>query len=190
MEPELIAEVRTSAKILTEGGTIVYPTDTVWGIGCDATDPLAVARIFDLKQRPDSRALICLVSDQAMLERYLETVPDVAYDLLDLATKPLTIIYDRPKGIAPNLLAPDGSLGIRVATDTFCKYLIGRLKRPIVSTSANVSGQPTPCSFDEIAPVILKGVDYVVNLHREKRNGPASSIIKLGNDGTVKVIRE
>lgn len=176
--------------MLEQGSLILYPTDTVWGIGCDATNEEAVKKVSALKQREDSKAFICLVANDAMLERHIEKVPEVAYDILDLAIKPTTIIYDSPKGVAKNLITEDNTLAIRVASDKFCKYLINKLKKPIVSTSANISGTPTPKSFSKISPVILKGVDYVVNLQRNQKNEFSSSIIKLGNDGTVKVIRE
>jgi L-threonylcarbamoyladenylate synthase len=182
--------LKEALEALSNGGLIVYPTDTVWGIGCDATNEAAVRRIYDLKQRADSKALICLVANEAMLERHVAKVPEVAYDLIGLSDKPITIIYDRPKGVAKNLIAADNTLGIRVASDKFCRYLIANFKKPIVSTSANISGTPTPKRFSEISPVILKGVDYVVNLHRDSANGEPSAIIKLSNDGTVKVIRE
>jgi len=183
-------EINKCIEILESGGLILYPTDTVWGIGCDATNELAVKKVFHLKQRDDSKALICLVANDAMLERHIEQVPELAYDLMDLSTKPTTIIYDKPKGVAKNLVASDNTLAIRVASDKFCKYLIGKFKRPIVSTSANISGTPTPKSFQNIDKAILSGVDYVVNLHQEKQNESASAIIRLGNDGTVKIIRE
>ncbi|WP_422861512.1 L-threonylcarbamoyladenylate synthase [Flagellimonas sp. W118] len=183
-------EINTCIKELQEGNLILYPTDTVWGIGCDATNPEAVKKVYQLKNREDSKALICLVAHQAMLERHIEEVPDVAYDLIDLAEKPITIVFDQPKGIAKNLIAEDNTLAIRVASDKFCQYLINKFGKPIVSTSANVSGMPTPKQFKEIAPEILKGVDYVVNLPDENKNPSPSSIIKLGNDGQVKVIRE
>jgi len=183
-------ELNNCLEVLNEGGLILYPTDTVWGIGCDATDEAAVQKVYELKQREDSKALICLVANDVMLERHVEHVPDIAYDLIDLSTKPTTIIYDRPKGIAKNLVAQDNTLAIRVASDKFCRYLINTFKKPIVSTSANISGRPTPKTFLEIEDVILKGVDYVVNLEPEKIGNSPSSIIKLSNDGTVKVIRE
>ncbi|WP_419214201.1 L-threonylcarbamoyladenylate synthase [Maribacter sp. X9] len=183
-------EINKCVEILENGGLILYPTDTVWGIGCDATNELAVKKVFDLKQRDDSKALICLVANDAMLERHVEKVPEIAYDLMDLSTKPITIIYDKPNGVAKNLIAEDNTLALRVASDKFCKYLIGKFKRPIVSTSANISGTPTPKSFKNIDKAILSGVDYVVNLHQDKQNESASSIIRLGNDGTVKIIRE
>lgn len=183
-------EINNCIEVLTKGGLILYPTDTVWGIGCDATNETAVKKAYELKQREDSKALICLVANDAMLERHVEKVPEVAYDILDLATKPTTIIYDNPIGLAKNAIAQDNTMAIRVASDKFCQYLINKFKRPIISTSANLAGKTTPRSFHEISGPILKGVDYIVNLHHDKKNGPPSSIIKLGNDGTVKVIRE
>ncbi|WP_339838404.1 L-threonylcarbamoyladenylate synthase [uncultured Maribacter sp.] len=183
-------EINKCIEVLENGGLILYPTDTVWGIGCDATNETAVEKVFKLKQRKDSKVLICLVANDAMLEKHVEKVPDLAYDLIDLATKPTTIIYDKPRGVAKNLIASDNTLAIRVASDKFCQYLIGKFKKPIVSTSANISGENTPKSFQNIDKAILSGVDYVVNLHREKQNDSASSIIRLSNDNTVKIIRE
>ncbi|MDE3741888.1 L-threonylcarbamoyladenylate synthase [Maribacter polysaccharolyticus] len=186
----MTTEINNCIEILSNGGLILYPTDTVWGIGCDATNAAAVEKVYDLKKRNDSKALICLVANDAMLERHVEKVPEVAYDILDLATKPTTIIYDKPIGLAKNAIAQDNTIAIRVASDKFCQYLINKFKKPIISTSANIAGEPTPRGFHEISDLILKGVDYVVNLQHEKKNGPPSSIIKLGNDGTVKIIRE
>ena len=183
-------EIEKCLDVLQEGGLIVYPTDTVWGIGCDATNKEAVKKVFALKEREDSKALICLVANQAMLERYVPEVPDLAYDLMDLSTKPLTIIYDNPKGIAENLIAADNTLAIRVASDRFCQQLVQRFRKPIVSTSANLAGAPTPGSFHQISTPILKGVDYVVALYQDANNQQSSSIIKLSKDGTVMVIRE
>ena len=183
-------EINKCIEVLNQGGLIIYPTDTVWGIGCDASNEAAVKKIYDLKQREDSKALICLVANDAMLERTVENVPDLAYDIMDLSTKPTTIVYDGPKGVAKNLIAEDNTLAIRVASDKFCRYLINKFKKPIVSTSSNISGQPTPKSFAEIDEVILKGVDYVVNLQPEQKNAVPSAIIKLSSDGTVKIIRE
>ena len=150
-------EVNKCLDVLKRGGTICYPTDTVWGIGCDATHAEAVEKIYDLKQRHESKALICLVSDFKMLNQFVDEVPEVAYDILKYAQKPTTIIYDRPIRIAENLVAEDQSLAIRVVRDPFCKQLIQRLKRPLVSTSANVSGEPTPKSYAEISKLILEG---------------------------------
>lgn len=183
-------EIDNAIAILNEGGLILYPTDTVWGIGCDATNKKAVDRIFKLKKRSDKKTMICLVSNQFMLEQYVKQVPEPAYDIMDIAEKPITIIYDDPKGVAENLIADDNTLAIRVASDQFCKRLIQKFKRPIVSTSANIAGEPTPGNFSEISNLILKGVDYVVNLEGNSTIKSPSSIIKLGNDGTVKIIRK
>ena len=183
-------EINNCLEELKKGNLILYPTDTIWGIGCDATNPEAVKKVYQLKQREDSKALICLVSNQAMLERHVKQVPDVAYDIMDFATKPTTIVFDEPVGVAKNLIATDNTLAIRVASDKFCQYLINNFGKPIVSTSANISGLPSPKHFKEIAAEILKGVDYVVNLPDENKDPSPSSIIKLSNDGQVKVIRE
>tara|TARA_R110002050_G_scaffold100580_1_gene208076 strand:- start:6368 stop:6928 length:561 start_codon:yes stop_codon:yes gene_type:complete len=183
-------EINNCIEVLSKGGIILYPTDTVWGIGCDATNMDAVAKVYALKKRVNTKTMICLVANDFMLEKYVKEVPEVAFDIIDLATKPTTIVYDEPIGVAKNLIAEDNSLAIRIASDKFCQYLINKFKKPIVSTSANVAGQKTPQNFEEISDVILKGVDYVVNLHSEQNLGTPSSIIKLGNDGTVKIIRE
>ncbi len=184
------SEINKSVQTLKEGGLILYPTDTVWGIGCDASNAEAVDKIFKLKQREDSKALICLVADDRMLKKYIKTIPEVAYDILDVSEEPITIIYDEPQNLASNLVASDNTIAIRIPNDEFCFQLLRRFNGAIVSTSANVSGFPTPKSFKEISPDILKGVDYVVNLHHEKISSKPSSIIKLGNDGKVKIIRQ
>ncbi|MBX2827831.1 MAG: threonylcarbamoyl-AMP synthase [Flavobacteriaceae bacterium] len=183
-------EIEKAIAVLKRGGTILYPTDTVWGIGCDATNEDAIQAVYRLKQREESKALICLVSDFKMLNQYVEDVPEVAYDILKYAAKPTTIIYDDPIRVAMNLIADDNSLAIRVSKDDFCKKLIRKFRRPIVSTSANISGMKTPATFKEISPEILEGVDYVVNLQQNKKPAKPSAIIKLKNDGTVKVIRD
>jgi len=183
-------EIENTLLILKKGGLILYPTDTVWGIGCDATNPDAVDKVFQLKKRSDEKSLICLVNDFRMLNEYVENVPEVAYDILKYAKKPTTIIYDDPIRVAENIIAEDNSLAIRVTKDEFCKKLIQKFRRPLVSTSANISGAKTPQSYAEIDPLILEGVDYVVNLHHEKKSGKPSAIIKLKNDGSVKVIRQ
>lgn len=183
-------EIENAITVLKRGGLILYPTDTVWGIGCDATNPDAVDKVFKLKQRSDEKSLICLVNDFRMLNEYVENIPEVAYDILKYAKKPTTIIYDDPIRVAENIIADDNSLAIRVTKDEFCKKLIQRFRRPLVSTSANISGEKTPQSYAEIDPLILEGVDYVVNLQHEKKSGKPSAIIKLKNDGSVKVIRQ
>ena len=182
-------EIENALLILKKGGLILYPTDTVWGIGCDATNEDAVEKVFQLKKRSDKKSLICLVSDFKMLNEYIQNVPEVAYDILKYAKKPTTIIYDDPIRVAENIIAADNSLAIRVAKDDFCKKLIKKFRRPIVSTSANISDSKTPQSFAEIEPLILEGVDYVVNLRHQDKSGKPSAIIKLKNDGSVKIIR-
>ncbi len=184
------AELTKSLNILKKGGIILYPTDTVWGIGCDATHIQAVEALFLLKNRATSKAMICLVSDFKMLNRYIEEVPEVAYDILKYATQPTTIVYERPLGIATNLIAPDNTLAFRVIREGFAHQLIKKLKRPLVSTSANISGEPTPANFDEISLHILNGVDYVVPLQSPKKNSKPSTIIKLKSNGEVTVIRK
>jgi len=183
-------ELQNAHETLKRGKLILYPTDTVWGIGCDATNFEAVQKIYDLKKREESKSMICLVSDFKMLNQYIEDIPEVAYDILKYAQRPTTIIYDKPRHVAENLVADDNTLAIRVVNDTFCRNLIKRFKKPIVSTSANFSGQSTPKSFKEIHEDILKGVDYVVNLNHQKKSSKASSIIKLTSDGIVSIIRE
>ncbi|MCF4101331.1 threonylcarbamoyl-AMP synthase [Gillisia sp. M10.2A] len=183
-------ETEKTLEVLKKGGIILYPTDTVWGIGCDATNAAAVAKVYALKKRADKKALICLVNSIKMLEKHVDLVPEPAYLIIEHADKPTTIIYDNPLRVANNLVAEDETLAIRVTKDKFCEQLIYKFRKPIVSTSANISGQPTPQSFAQISPEILKGVDYVVNLHRSKVSGKPSSIIKIGNDRSVKVIRK
>lgn len=183
-------ELNNAYAVLKRGGIILYPTDTVWGIGCDATNADAIDRIYALKKRSEDKALICLVSDFKMLNQFVEEVPEVAYDILKYAAKPTTIIYDKPIRVAENLVGSDNTLGIRVTKDEFCQKLIKKIKRPLVSTSANLSNQPTPESFAQISPEILKGVDYVVNLQQSMKTPKPSAVIKLSNDGKVKVIRK
>ena len=182
-------EIEQALVTLKRGGLILYPTDTLWGIGCDATNAASVERVFQLKERAESMALICLVNDFKMLNKFIEKVPEITCELLKNPDKPTTIIYDGPIGVAQNLIADDNSLAIRVVQDDFCKKLIRKFGRPIVSTSANVSGEKAPQSFQEINHKILEGVDYVVNLHRNKKATKPSVIFKLKNDGTVTVIR-
>jgi L-threonylcarbamoyladenylate synthase len=182
-------EIENTIATLKKGGLILYPTDTVWGLGCDATNFEAVKKIYTLKKRADSKSMICLVADLEMLEQYVEEVPRNAGDILIYSTKPTTIIYDNPLRVAENLVANDNSLGIRVVNDNFCETLLKRFKKPIVSTSANISGNKTPSHFKEISEDILKGVDYIVNLNQLKKCTKPSAIIKLKNDGRIKIIR-
>ncbi|WP_346881191.1 L-threonylcarbamoyladenylate synthase [uncultured Algibacter sp.] len=182
-------QITKAIAVLKQGGTILYPTDTVWGIGCDATNIEAVKKVYALKQREDSKALICLVADDRMLKKYVKQIPPAALNIIDIADKPTTIIYDNAQNLASNLMAEDQTIAIRIPDDEFCYQLSRKLNGAIVSTSANISGYPTPKSFKEIAPEVLKGVDYVVNLHHEKICNKPSSIIKLSNQGIVKIIR-
>lgn len=184
-------EAKKAVEIMRRGGVILYPTDTVWGIGCDATNPDAVKKVYDIKRRTDSKALLLLVDSADRLARYVTSVPAVAWDLVELADKPLTIIYDGARNLAPNLLAEDGSVGIRVTSELFSHELCYRFQKPVVSTSANISGEPTPANFGEISPDIINAVDYVVNYKQSDKGRPkASSIIKLSVDGTVSIIRK
>jgi L-threonylcarbamoyladenylate synthase len=183
-------EINKTLKTLQEGGLILYPTDTVWGIGCDATNFDAIKKIYALKQRAESKSMICLVSDFNMLNDYVSEVPEIIHDTLKNAKKPTTIIYNQPVSIAKNLIAEDNTLAIRIVEDAFCNELIKKFNKPIVSTSANISTMETPYSFKEIHKDILKGVDYVVNLHREKKSATPSTIIKLNEDGTIDIIRK
>ena len=183
-------DIQNCLNTLREGGIILYPTDTVWGIGCDASNPKAIQKIYDLKGRTSSKALITLVGSDVMLERTVINMPKIAWDLIESANRPLTLIYDEVKGIAPNAIAEDGSCGIRLAKDTFCQQLIQRLGKPIISTSANVSGEETPKDFKSISDTILKGVDFVVNYRQnEATSQKSSNIIKLKNNGEIKIIR-
>lgn len=184
-------DLEQALTALREGGIILYPTDTVWGIGCDATNEEAVAKVFALKERQDSKALLLLVDDARRIPSYVEEMPEIAWELIDFATKPLTIIYDKAKNIAKNLIAPDGSVGIRECKDSFVKTLIQQFRKPIVSTSANKSGAEYPMIFSDITEEIKQGVDYVVEYRQEDNMKVVpSSIIKLGTDCSVKIIRE
>lgn len=183
-------DIRQAVEVMNKGGIILYPTDTIWGIGCDATNPEAVKRVYDIKHRNDAKALITLIDSEAKLEAYVTNVPEVAWQLIEVAEKPLTIIYDGARNLAPNLLAEDGSAGIRITREEFSKNLCMRMRRAIVSTSANISGEPSPKCFADISPDIINAVDYVCTSRRnEDKNPPASNIIKLGAGGEVKVIR-
>lgn len=191
MTKETITDLESAVAALKAGGVILYPTDTVWGIGCDATRPDAVARIYSIKRRVDSKAMISLVSDTAMLERWVDDIPEAALQLAEAAVRPMTIIYDHSRGLAPGLLAPDGSAAIRIASDEFCRSLCRRLRRPLVSTSANISGEPTPACFSSISEEIKSAVDYVALTRRHEPDCDArpSSVIKISDGGVIKIIR-
>jgi len=183
-------EISKAITALDQGKLILLPTDEFWAIGCDATDEEAVTALRNLNQSSTRERMISLVANDAMLERFVDKVPDLAYDIMDLATKPTTLIYDSPKSFAKKLLDSDGCIAVRVATNKFCSYLIGRFKKPIVAVPAHITRKPLPNSFKEIDAAILAGVDYVVNLHQDVTINRPSSIIKLRNDGKVKIIRQ
>lgn len=183
-------DLRKALETLRNGGIILYPTDTIWGIGCDASNKDAVEKIFRLKRRADSKSMLSLVGSAAQLDRSVREVPEAAEMLIEAAVNPLTIIYDNPVGLAPNLLAEDGSAGIRITSEPFSKALCERLRRPVVSTSANISGRPAPSCFREISKEIIDGVDYVVEYSRNNSSRcMPSNIIKVSDSGIVKVIR-
>jgi L-threonylcarbamoyladenylate synthase len=183
-------EIHNAYEVIKEGGIILYPTDTVWGIGCDATNEEAVKKIYALKQREESKSMIVLINGERMMYNVFKEIPEVAWQILDLSEKPTTLILDNPRNVAKNIIAEDNTLGVRIVTDPFCFKLMERMKRPLVSTSANISGMFTPKTFKEISPEIIKGVDYVVNLQHDKVCKNPSTIIKLGLDSQVKVIRK
>lgn len=187
---DISTEVHNAFEVINQGGIILYPTDTVWGIGCDATNPEAVAKVYALKKRADSQSMIVLMNGEKMLYNVFKDIPEVAWQILDATDKPTTLILDNPRNVAPAIVAKDNSLGMRLVKEPFCFRLLERMKKPLVSTSANISGQPTPASFKEISQEIIAGVDYIVNLDKNKVSGKPSAIIKLTNDAQVKIIRK
>jgi L-threonylcarbamoyladenylate synthase len=183
-------DIRNAVEVLRKGGVILYPTDTVWGIGCDATNAEAVARVYEIKQRSDSKAMICLVDSEARLQRYVRNVPNVAWDLLEFATKPTTLILDGAVNLAPNLIAEDGSVALRITREPFSKELCFRFQKALVSTSANISGQPAAANYCDIDPLLLETVDYVCTSRRqEKKPHEPSKIVRLRSNGEVSIIR-
>lgn len=184
-------DIEKAIEVLNNGGIILYPTDTIWGIGCDATNKDAVARIYELKKREDSKSMLVLLNHENRLTHYLEEVPEIAWEILEVADKPMTIIYPGAKNFADNLVASDGSIGIRIAKDEFCDKLLNRFKKPLVSTSANISGAPSAAFFDEISDEIKTGVDYIVE-HRQDDmvSRQASSIMKIGLGGEIQILRK
>lgn len=184
-------DIKNAIEVMKQGGVILYPTDTVWGIGCDATNAEAVAKVYKIKKRDDSKALICLVDSDARLQRYVRNVPNVAWDILDIATKPTTIILDGAINLAPNLIAEDGSIALRITKEPFSHELCYRFQKPLVSTSANISGEPAAANYNDISQELLEAVDYVCFSRRqEHKPHTPSSIIKLKEDGEVTIIRK
>jgi len=187
---ELKEEIRKAYEVLKNGGVILYPTDTIWGIGCDATNEEAVKRIYLIKKRENSKSMLLLVDDAGWIASYAN-VPDIALDLIDTNDKPMTIIYPNAKGIAKNLIAEDGTIGIRVTSEEFTKKLAFRLRKPIVSTSANISGETAPQNFCDISEYIRNSVDYIVDYRQDEcSNHKASSILKIEMNGNIKIIRK
>lgn len=184
-------DIKKALEVLKSGGIILYPTDTIWGIGCDATNAEAVKRIYELKKREDSKSMLVLMENPALLDRYVSEVPEVAWDLVEVSTTPLTVIYPQAKNLASNLIAADGSIGIRFTKEAFTSQLLQRFRRPLVSTSANISGEKSPSFFDEISEEIKNAVDYIVEYRQGDRTpSKPSSIIKLGPGGQIEIIRK
>lgn len=185
-----IEDVREAVSALKKGKTLLYPTDTIYAIGCDATNYDAVEEVYKIKERDPSQSFIILVDSFDMLDRYIEEVPDMAWQVLKLNKKPLTIVYDRPKAIAENLVRKDNTLAIRVTNDPVCRAIMKGLRKPIVSTSANLSGEKTPVGFIDISEDLKSRIDHILDLPLAKTNVPPSSIIKISNDGTMKILRK
>lgn len=187
MESDILSAYLT----LKNGGTILYPTDTIWGIGCDATNEQAVEKIYLIKNRTDKKSMLALLDDKDRLQEYVPEIPDIAWQLIDEAERPLTLIYPGARNLPPNLLGDDGSIGIRITSDPFCKKLISRLGHPLISTSANETSLPSPETFKDISKAITGAVDYVVRWRQEEDHpGKPSRIIRLQTDGTWTVIRD
>jgi len=184
-------DIINAVQVLRSGGIILYPTDTIWGIGCDATNPAAVRRIYEIKQRADAKSMLVLMENPNLLNSYISEIPEIAWDLIDVTDNPLTIIYPGARNLASNLLAADGSIGIRITTEPFTQQLIQRFRKPVVSTSANVSGQKSPRNFSEISDDIKQMMDYIVTYRQDdiSKSSP-SGIIKLGVAGQIEIIRK
>ncbi len=190
LSPESKEDIRRAVEVMNKGGIILYPTDTIWGLGCDATNADAVRRIYEIKQRTDAKALISLVDSETKVQFYVKEVPEVAWDVMELSERPMTVVFDGGRNLAPNLLAEDGSVAIRITKEAFSKELCMRMKRAVVSTSANISGQSAPRCFAEISEEIKRAVDYICTSRQEEPpTQTASSIIKLGAGGEVTIIR-
>lgn len=184
-------QINNTLEVLRRGGVILYPTETIWGIGCDATNAAAVQKVFDIKHITDRRSMIVLVDKADNISRYVQTVPEVAWDLIELSDKPLTLVLPNGRGVAENLLPEDHSIGVRVTTNEFCSRLIHKLGRPLVSTSANITGEISPANFAEISARVKESVDYVVDPSMQgQTTGKRSSIIKLGLGGLIEILRD
>jgi L-threonylcarbamoyladenylate synthase len=184
-------DITESLNTLKSGGVILYPTDTIWGLGCDATNSSAVEKIFKIKSRIGSKSLLILVNNEHMLDRYVKDIPEISFELISVADTPLTIIYPEGKNLAPGVCSDDGSVGVRICHEEFCSELINRFRKPIVSTSANLSGSPSPGHFGEIDKALIEKVDYVVKYRQDDRQKhSASPVIKFEKDGSLKIIRK
>ena len=192
MNPRMEIQIKKAAEVIKAGGTILYPTDTIWGIGCDATNPEAVKKVFEIKRREESKSFVTLVCDLDMLARYVKEIPEAALDLIEVNDTPMTIIYPEATHLASNVIAEDGSVGIRIPMNEFCRQLCFRLRKPIVSTSANISGENPPKGFKNIDQRIKDSVDYIVHPSMEEKTSThkASQIIKLSADGQIQIIRK
>jgi len=191
MKNEYDDDIKKALAVMRNGGVILYPTDTVWGLGCDATNAKAVERVFQIKKREDSKSLIVLVNSSDMLTRYVADIPSVALDMVEITDSPLTVVYDKGRSLAPGITAEDGSVGIRVCLDPFCDDLIIALRKPLVSTSANISGEPAPAIFDEISDEIKNAVDYTCSYRQDDRSRvKPSPVIRISANGAVKILRE
>ena len=183
-------DLKRACQVLRKGGVIIYPTDTIWGIGCDATSENAVKRVYEIKRRSDAKSLLVLMDSLSYLSHYVGDLPEIAFDLIDCSDKPLTVIYSGAKNLAPNL-TPDGTVGVRITNEEFSRELCRQFRKPVVSTSANFSGEPSPSNFSEINPELLRLVDYVVKYRSgETQKSKPSSIIRLEKDGVIKILRE
>jgi L-threonylcarbamoyladenylate synthase len=183
-------DIKESLSILRQGGVLLYPTDTIWGLGCDPANEEAISKIFRIKERGEGKSLIILADSLQMIERYVTEVPEIVYELAEVSDDPLTIIYPRGKNLAHGVCSNDGSVAIRICHDEFCRELIGRFRKPLVSTSANYSGQTSPGNFSEIDPSIFEKADYVVKYRQDdRRKGKASPVIKVDSDCSVRIIR-
>jgi len=190
MDENMKVEIENSLRVLRGGGVVIYPTDTIWGIGCDATSEEAVQRIYEMKRRSESKSLVILLSDWQMLSSHVSRIPPGVRDFIESAEKPTTVIYTDPVGLASNVIASDNTVAIRLPNDEFCMRLIAEFGKPIVSTSANYSGSPSPTCFDDISPELLMKADYIVNLSRRKKQSSASQIVKLDEKGQIHYIRK
>lgn len=191
MSSEFGEEIKNALKVLRAGGVILYPTDTVWGLGCDATNAEAVRKIYEIKKRSDAKSMIVLVNSAAMLTRYVDNPPEVALQIAEWSEKPLTVVYDKGRSLAEGVASSDGSVGVRICSEPFCDALIDALRKPLISTSANISGEAAPAIFDEISEEIVSAVDYVCLYRQDDRSKTSpSSVIKVSANGTVKIVRQ